>query len=214
MKKWSARLLALTLCFALVLGEGSIVSAAESVGESSEVATEEVVEETTEEEVASEEISEEATDEVSEAASEEATEEVSEEASEEATEEVSEEVSEETTEEVSEEVSEETTEEVSEEVSEETTEEVSEEVSEEATEETKLFPGLPETFEVGAGILSQRTELQQNISVAFGGEEGKAYVANQILFLADDEEEAKIYAAAFAGELISYSAGVAVVALN
>ena len=198
MKKWSARLLALALCFALVLGEGSIVSAAESVGDSSEVATEAVVEETTEDA----------------AASEEATEEVSEEVSEEATEEVSEEVSEEATEEVSEEVSEEATEVVSEEVSEEATEEVSEEVSEETTEETKMFPGLPQTYKVGTKILSQRTELKQNISVAFGGEEGKAYVSNQILLLADDEEEARVFAAAFAGELVSYSAGVAVVELN
>ncbi|MBE5878687.1 MAG: hypothetical protein E7288_01770 [Lachnospiraceae bacterium] len=202
MKKWSARLLALVLCFALVLGEGSIVSAAESVGDSSEVATEEVVEETTEEEAASEEVSEEATEEVSEEVSEDASEEVSEEATEEASEEVTEEASEEATEEVSEEASE------------EATEEVSEEATEETSEEEKLFPGLASTFAMDKEFVANRTELQENIDVAFGGEEGKAYVTNQILVSAKDEAEAEIFAEAFAGELINYIAGVAVIELN
>ncbi len=210
MKKWSARLLALVLCFALVLGEGSIVSAAESVGDSSEVATEEVVEETTEEEAASEEVSEETTEEVSEEASEE----VSEDATEEASEEVTEEASEEATEEVSEEASEEATEEVSEETTEEVSEEVSEEATEETSEEEKLFPGLASTFVMDKEFVADRTELQENIDIAFGGEEGKAYVTNQILVSAKDEAEAEIFAEAFAGELINYIAGVAVIELN
>lgn len=41
MKKWTARLLALALCFVLVWGEGGVVSAAETVGDSIEVAFEE-----------------------------------------------------------------------------------------------------------------------------------------------------------------------------
>ncbi len=208
MKKQIMRILAGVLCAAMLLGDGSIVYATSGMSDSLEESSENITEEVSEE--ASEETSESADEDVSE----KSTEEVSEEATEEASEEVTEEASEEATEEVSEEVSEETTEEVSEEVSEEATEEVSEEVSEEATEETKLFPGLPKTYEAGTKILSQRTELQQNISIAFGGEEGKAYVANQILLLADNEAEAEIYADAFAGELISYSAGVAVVELN
>ena len=77
MKKWSSRLLALVLCGALVLGEGSIVSAAEAVESPTETATEEVVETT--EEMISEEASEEVSEEISEEVSEETSEEVSEE---------------------------------------------------------------------------------------------------------------------------------------
>ena len=196
MKKWTARLLALALCFVLVLCEGSVVSAAETVGDSIEVATEETTEETSSVEVS------------------EVVEEESKTISEESVEEESEAISEEVAEEESEMLSDEITEEGDVEASEETNEEKCEETSECVTEETKLFPGLPAAYVMGKNEVLQREELQQNINSAVAGEEGESYIANQILVVAENENQAELFAQAYGGELLQYAVGVAVIKLN
>ncbi len=230
MKKLCARLLALTLCAALVLGEGSIVSAAETVGDTPEMSTE-LVEETTEdvveddsasEDVSEEEVvSEEASEEVSEEISEEVSEEISEEVSEEISEEVSEEISEEASEEISEEVSEEISEEVSEEISEETSEDFIEDASDDVNDElqqtvaaSELFPGLASADLLQADNEEQRLALIENGNDFGSYVEGVDYVANEIMVTVYSQEDAEAYAKAFNGTVRVFDTNFAVITLN
>lgn len=80
-------------------------------------------------------------------------------------------------------------------------------------EEKELFPGLPEQYQLSAQEMSEKRQLGETLKALEELEEGDDYVPGQVLFLCDSEEIAGLYAEAYGAELISFSQGVAVLAL-
>ncbi len=128
-----------------------------------------------------------------------------------------------------EEVVEEDNEEVTEEVTVSENEEVTDETvtvseNEEVTEETEgdketmeeaefIFPGLPTGYLLSDEELEGKVLLSETVSDLDNMDEGTDYVAGEVIFLCDDEEQANIYAAAYGAELVSYADGVAKIML-
>ena len=103
----------------------------------------------------------------------------------------------------------------------EETEEVSVEETMEATdvsandqEEEGLFPGLPENYTFSAQELENKKTLQTELADLGDLREGTDYVAKEVIFLCDTEEEAQLYAAAFGATLESFFEGVGVITLH
>lgn len=92
----------------------------------------------------------------------------------------------------------------------------------ESPETESLFPGLPDGYELSSGQMEQKHILSQHVEeieacesaeAAEGAASSATYVAGEILYLTDSEEEALMVAAAYGGELESFSWGVAVIRL-
>lgn len=123
----------------------------------------------------------------------------------------------ETTEGTQEETEPEETEETVPETTEETIPETTEETEPEETEpEETLFPGMPEDYALSASQKADKKDLSGKgcVSTLSGLTEGTDYVANQIMFWADSEEEAETIAEAYGAELVSYTLHIGVAELT
>lgn len=95
-------------------------------------------------------------------------------------------------------------------------EETVEETVPEKTEGEFVLTGLPEDYELG--ILDEfhrRSILEENAVAQLKAQiPGEDYVEDEILVFAENEEEAALFAAAFGGELRSFSGKMAVIGLS
>ena len=207
MRKIGKSALALFMAGVMALMPGMNGLAAENVGSDSDnsIVVEEEISDEIEEETGNE--SKEETGDVTEEASGE-----TEEDGGVAEEETGDEIEEETGDEVEAETGDDT-EEVGDEIEEETGDEVEAETSDvvEETEE-EVFPGLENTV-LSSAQLEDRAELLSHISEIDNYVEGVDYIAGELVFLSDTEEEAEEIAAAYGGELKSYGYRVGVVQL-
>ena len=96
------------------------------------------------------------------------------------------------------------------------TEPVETEPVETEPEEAPLFPGLPEGYVLSEAELARKAELiEENIlSTLANLTAGQDYAEGQITVSAASEEDAAVIAAAFAGEVIMYSHGFALIQLS
>ncbi len=91
---------------------------------------------------------------------------------------------------------------------------------EETTEEEKELPegvnGMPEGYELSDTQKELKSDALSHAALESFEDltEGEDYVADQVIALADSEEEAKAIAEAYSGELDSFSYGVAVINLS
>lgn len=76
-----------------------------------------------------------------------------------------------------------------------------------------LFPGMAEGYELSAYELGQKQSIGKELSDIGKFAEGADYEANQIIYLAEDQEDAKAKAAAFNAVLESFDYGIAVAVL-
>lgn len=123
----------------------------------------------------------------------------------------------ETTEGTQEETEPEETEETVPETTEETIPETTEETEPEETEpEETLFPGMPEDYALSASQKADKKDLSGKgcVSTLSGLTEGTDYVAGQIMFWADSEEEAETIAEAYGAALVSYTLHIGVAELT
>lgn len=92
---------------------------------------------------------------------------------------------------------------------------VSDNEAEEPEEAPKegLFPGMAEGYELSAYELGQKQSIGKELSDIGKFAEGADYEANQIIYPAEDEEDAKAKAAAFNAVLDSFDYGIAVAVL-
>lgn len=83
-----------------------------------------------------------------------------------------------------------------------------------ANEAESLFPGMPDGYTLSADAMSERNSLLASMGDFSQYKEGEDYAAREVVFLSDTKEEAEIIAAAYGGELLRYTEGVAVVKLK